>query len=143
VDLIKASQTQQQQQGWGNQLDGLLQGLGVDPTKVSALEKQIESAASDARKSATGTDADKQAAVKQAVDKVLQSNGVDPAKFDAAVKARGSKRGGKHRGHHKGGGAGVQPTTNTATNGVTTAASLAQGTLNGSVTAGPQVDVEG
>jgi hypothetical protein len=135
LDQVQAQN--QQRHGWGGGLDDLLQAAGADPSKVSSIAQQIHDAIQGVRQGA-GDDADKKAAVKQAVDKVLQDNGVDPAKFDAAAKAG---KGRKHRGgHHKGGG---QAQANTAVNGTaTTATTAAQGVLNGTLMPG-QVDVEG
>jgi hypothetical protein len=78
-----------------------LQSAGVDPSKVGDIQSQIDAAVQSVRQdgstSTSGTD--QRAAIKQAVDGVLQQNGVDVTKFDAALKAQ-------HAGHaHRGGGA--------------------------------------
>lgn len=125
IDQLKAQQTQPSQRR-GEQFGDVLQSLGVDSAKVPALEKQIRDAAEAARQGA-GAGQDQHAAVKQAVEKVLSDNGVDPAKFDAAVKARAGK-GRKHHGH-RGNAQGVPPPSTPA--------------QNVSATPSAQVDVEG
>jgi hypothetical protein len=136
LDQIKAQQDPANQQGWNSRLDDLLKGAGVDPTKLPALEKQIQDAANTARQSATS---DPRAAVKQAVDKVLEDNGVDPAKLQAGPK---TKKGKGHRGHHPKPAATGSGVPAPATNGTTSPLASAQNTLTGALTAG-QVDVEG
>jgi len=125
VNQLKTAQTQPGQQGRGPQLDSVLQSLGVDSAKIPALEKQIQDAAESARKGG-GQD---RTAVKQAVDNVLKSNGVDPAKFEAAVKTHAGK-GRKHHGHKGGGGSGVPAPSTPAQTSI-------------SPTSSTQVDVEG
>jgi hypothetical protein len=137
LDQIKAQQDPaNQQQGWNARLEDLLKGAGVDPTKLPALEKQIQDAANTARQSASG---DPRVAVKQAVDKVLQNNGVDPTKLQASAKP---KKGKGHHGHHPKPAATGSGVPAAATNGTTNPVTNAQNTLTGVLTAG-QVDVEG
>ncbi len=78
--------------------------------------------------------------MKTAVDKVLQDNGIDPAKFQASAKPKTGKGRG-HHGHHTkpATGSGV-PAANTS--GTTNPLTSAQNTLTGVLTTG-QVDVEG
>jgi hypothetical protein len=106
VDQVKAAQGQRRDGG----LDDLLQQAGVDPSQASTIGQQIHAAIQGVRDSAT-PGSDDRAAIKQAVDKVLTDNGVDPAKLDAA-RAKNAGKGRKHHGHHKHGG-GTQPGTPT------------------------------
>jgi hypothetical protein len=80
--------------------------IGVDPAKLPDIEKQIQAAVEKAQQSASGTSgsSDPRSAIRDAVNGVLKSNGIDPAQLDAAVKAQGAqeaKAGGVHR-HHGG-----------------------------------------
>ena len=121
MDQIKA---QNQQQSWNDQFGSLLQQAGADPSKVSDIENQIHTAIQSARQSGGS---DPRASIKQAVDKVLSDNGIDPAKFDAAAKSKKGK-GHKRHGHHKGTGNTTQPPSTPATN--LSAAPLASGAVD-------------
>src|SRR5262245_36103503 len=94
IEQLKAQQAKPGQQGWNPQMDSVLQSMGVDPSKIPTIEKQMHDAAESARKGG-GQD---HAAVKQAIEGVLKNNGIDPAQFEAAMKAG---KGRKHHGHHK------------------------------------------
>jgi len=139
LDQLKTSQDQTNQQGWNARLEDLLKGAGVDPTSLPALEKQIQAAAATAKQNATG---DTKTAVKQAVDKVLQDNGIDPAKLQATTKPKTGKAR-KHHGHHPKSTAtpAAGATTGASATTTTTPVSLSQGTLNGTLPVGAQVDV--
>jgi hypothetical protein len=119
IEQLKAQQAKPGQQGRNVQMDSVLQSLGVDSAKIPAIEKQMHDASESARKGG-GQD---HAAVRQAIEGVLKNNGIDPAKFDAAIK---SHRRGKHHGHHRG----AAPTQPPSTPAV-------------SATPAAQVDVEG
>ena len=69
---------------------------GADPTKLAELEQQIQQAIQTAQQNGD-TSTDQRAAIQEAVRNVLQQNGVDPAKFEEAMK---SQQAGKHR-HHR------------------------------------------
>jgi hypothetical protein len=141
LSLMDQLKTQNQQsltgqQSWNDQFASMLQQAGADPSKVSDIENQIRTAVQSAKQSGGS---DPRASVKQAIDKVLTDNGVDPAKFDAAAKSKKGGKGHKHGGHHKGGGAG---------NGVPAPSTPATGAINATnPTTSPfalgAVDVEG
>ena len=69
---------------------------GVDSSKVPDLLSQIQDAIKSATTGADGTDP--RAAVRTAVDGVLKQNGVDPAKFQSALKAQHTGKGHRHHG---------------------------------------------
>jgi len=121
VEQLKAQQAKPGQQGWNAQMDSVLQSMGVDSAKVPTIEKQMRDAAQSARQGG-GQD---HAVVKQAIEGVLKNNGIDPAKFEAAMKSQAGK-GRKHHGHHQG----VAPTQPPSTPAV-------------NATPAAQVDVEG
>lgn len=108
ASLISQINPQQAQQGWKTNMDSVLQSLGVDSSKIPTIEQKMHDAAQAAVKDGSSGQ-DQRANVKQALDTVLKNNGVDPTKFDAAMKAKMGKGGksGKHHGHHKGGAQGV------------------------------------
>lgn len=58
---------------------------GADPAKLSAIEEQIEAAIKQAKKSGRSAD-DPARAVRDAVDSVLEENGVDVKKFRNALR---------------------------------------------------------
>ena len=76
-----------------------LTAAGADSAKLPELEKKIQDAVQAARKNANGT-TDAPTAVRSAIHDVLKKNGLDPAKFDAKLKAQ---RVGRR--HHGGGSA--------------------------------------
>lgn len=70
-----------------------LTAAGADPNKVSDIQSQIRDAIQQARQNGGGDDRE---AVKSAVNAVLQKNGVDPAKFEEALKSQHA-----HRSHRR------------------------------------------
>ena len=83
------------------ELESALKAAGADPAKLPELEQQIQDAAQKASQS-TEASTDPRTAIQDAVNKVLSDNGLDPAKFDAQMKAQHA---GGHRHHPHGGGA--------------------------------------
>jgi hypothetical protein len=79
-----------------------LQSAGVDSSKVGDIQSQIDAAIQSVRQNGGSSGTDQRTAIKDAVDGVLQKNGVDVSKFDAALKAQHA--GHAHRGHKGGGG---------------------------------------
>ncbi len=75
------------------EFESALKAAGADPTKLTDLEKQIQDAVQSAQQSASGS-TDSRTAVRDAINNVLKQNGVDPAKFEAQMKAQ-------HTGGHK------------------------------------------
>lgn len=75
--------------------DDAAQAAGADPSKVADLDGQITAAVDKARQATPGD----RGAVRQAINNVLQQNGVDPTKFRSALEASQPK-GGAHRAHH-------------------------------------------
>jgi len=80
-------------------LESALKAAGADPAKLPELEQQIQDAVEKARQN-TGGSTDPRTAIQDAVNKVLSDNGLDPAKFDAQMKAQhaGGPRHHRHRG---------------------------------------------
>ena len=75
------------------ELESALKAAGADATKLPDLEKQIQDAVQSAQQNATGS-TDSRTAVRDAINNVLKQNGIDPAKFEAQMKAQ-------HTGGHK------------------------------------------
>lgn len=76
-----------------SRFESAAKAAGVDPSKVPGLESQIQDAIQKAQQSGTGN----RGAVQDAINSVLKSNGVDPSKFQAALKAQGVGRAHHHR----------------------------------------------
>ena len=85
---------------WKAAFESALKNAGADPAKLSDLEQQIRDAVESARQNSSGSP-DQRSAVRDAVNNVLKQNGIDPAKFEAELKAHHT---GGHR-HHRHGGA--------------------------------------
>ena len=79
------------------EFESALKAAGADPAKLPDLEKQIQDAVQAARQNAASSP-DSCTAVRDAVDRVLKQNGIDPAKFEAQMKAQHTG-GHKHRRH--------------------------------------------
>jgi hypothetical protein len=81
------------------EFESALKAAGADPAKLPDLEKQIQDAVQSAQQSASGS-TDSRTAVRDAINNVLKQNGIDPAKFEAQMKAQHT---GGHRHHpHRG-----------------------------------------
>jgi hypothetical protein len=93
--------------------------VGVNPGKVSDLQSQVQAAIKDASKNGPPS----QQAVRDAVNGVLKQNGIDPAKFEAALQSQGA--GTRH--HHRVGGASHAKTSR---DGATSASQTLVGSLN-------------
>jgi hypothetical protein len=91
-----------------------LQAMGVDSTKAASITKQIQSAVQDATKNSNGS-SDKRAAIQQAVDGVLNQNGIDPEQYKTQVQAAMKKLGGNKQGRPPQAAAPKQATSTTST----------------------------
>ena len=91
-----------------------LQSLGVDPSKSSDIQSQIQQAVSQVQSTDSNlSGADRQNAFRTAIENVLKNNGVDPTKFRSALQAQHAKH--AHGHHRKGGGlSSVSSNTNPA-----------------------------
>ena len=81
------------------ELESALKAAGADPAKLADLEQQLQDAVQSAQQSASGS-TDPRTAVRDAIENVLNQNGIDPAKFEAEMKAQHT---GGHRRHRHGG----------------------------------------
>ena len=73
---------------------------GVDPSKVADLQKQIDQAVQQARQN--GGSGDPRTAIQNAINGVLQKNGIDSTKFDDAMKAEFQKMAAQRKGSRGG-----------------------------------------
>lgn len=94
---------QRQAQGEGAQdqaVTSALQALGIDSSKASTIEGQIQQAVKNVP-SESGNPSDRRTAVQQAIDGVLKNNGIDPAQFKSQLQASFQKLGlGRRHRHH-------------------------------------------
>jgi hypothetical protein len=125
-------------QGFGARLDAAAQSAGLNSSQVTQLHTDIQDAVQAALQNAPG-DGTNRAAVKNAIDTVLQKYGIDPAAL------RPQHAGGAHR-HHGAGQAGSgQPRQNdgdaddaSTTSSASTASSTTSTSSSSSSTGTPQ-----
>ncbi len=89
-----------------SRFEAAAKSIGVDSAKLPDIEKQIQAAVDKVQQNGAAS-GDPRSAVRDAVNGVLKSNGIDPTQFDNALKAQapqgadGAKASGTHR-HHGG-----------------------------------------
>ena len=76
--------------GGGKEVASALQSLGIDTTKAADIQKQIDAAVKAAQQNGASatSGSDPRAAIKDAIDGALKQNGIDPLKFEAAIRSQ-------------------------------------------------------
>lgn len=93
------------EQGFEQAFNAAAKSMGVEPSKVDDLRKQVEQAVKEVKDGSKGRGT--RQAVGDAIDRVLKDNGIDPSKFHEAMKTQFDTM--RHSNLHVGPHAGMMP----------------------------------